>query len=123
MIDSLKSLFRDKSMEDKLTRKYLLEELSFLERIRNSENLTSAVAASGAQSVNEIHKVLTPLITLDISYRDAYMMNNLVATCVNLIADSVASVPFVLNERKEDKVSTLRKEPVIQRLNDPNQVP
>lgn len=84
-----------------------------------------ALAASDARAIIDLTPSTDPstldkLLTLEMAFREAYMLNSTVATCVNFIADSVSSVPFVLKERKDGIVQDVVDHPAVKLLNDPN---
>lgn len=115
MIKQIREFFVDRKVVDDIAKKYL------------AENIERAVAlmASDLRSVSVIAppdpEVLDKIITLEMAYKDAYMLNTTVAACVNFICDSVSSVPFVLKERDKKGIVTDVDHAAVQRLNNPNE--
>lgn len=111
----IKNYFTDRKVVEEISKKYIAEHIERFNKVIMSDLRSVAVIAPPDAEVVE------RIINLEIAYKEAYMLNSTVASCVNLIADSVSSVPFVLKEKLADgTVVNLDDHPAILLLNDPN---
>lgn len=116
MFSKMRQYFVDKAVVEDVAKKYLSGE------IEKAVRLLSSDMRSVAAVVDPDPEILNKVITLQTAYTEAYMMNTTVAACVNLIADSVSSVPKVLMQRnkKTGVVTQVKDHPALTRLNNPN---
>lgn len=106
--------------EDKeIANKYLAEGIErTLAIIKSDARAVVDLVPNGTDRKGE--PILNKLLTLEMAFSEAYMLNSVVAECVNLICDSFSSVPFVLEERKPDGTVEILKHKASDLLNDPN---
>lgn len=84
---------REDKIVEEVTKKYLQEHIDrYLEMQRRLDR--DQIGSILLQDPNP--QVLDRLLSLSMAYRDAYMLNPTVAAAVNLLADSVSSIPLVV---------------------------
>lgn len=113
MISKIREFFVDRKVVNEIAQKYLAENIERAVALMSSDfRSVSVIAPSDPEIVEKI-------INLEMAYKEAYMLNATVASCVNFICDSMSSIPYVLKERVGEIVNDIRHASV-DRLNDPN---
>ena len=115
MFQKAKQFIVERLEDREIARKYLAEGM---ER-------TLSLMASDARAIIDLTpssdpETLNKLLTLEMAFSEAYMLNSTVAECVNFICDSFSSVPFVLKERNKDGTVVVLEHRASELLNDPN---
>lgn len=118
MLDFFRNAVSENKLVKDLAQKYLAEgierQLELMSMARPGQ--MAALVELNTPDMDVVHK----LLSLEMAFKDAYMLNSTVATCVNFIADSVSSVPFVLKERDKKGIVQDIDHVSVQRLNNPN---
>lgn len=118
MLDFFRNAVSENKLIKDLSKKYLADGIEKQLQLMSfaSRGQMAALVELNTPDMDVVHK----LLSLEMAFKDAYMLNSTVATCVNFIADSVSSVPFVLKEKDKKGIVKDIKHASVDRLNDPN---
>lgn len=91
-IPFLRKPIDEQKQVEEIAKKYLQEHIDRLLMLQRREMLSTVVVAEPSNNVYE------KLVTLEMAFKEAYMLNSTVASCVNMIADAVSQVALCVHE-------------------------